>query len=149
MKRLAALIAVGVVLVASPLALPAAEQITEIDGTWELTSFIEKGQEDAKIVQSKFVLVRENGIQSITKDGKPWGKKRAYRIDAKATPKQATWSDSARLDEAVNVGIYEIDGDTMKVAMFADLARQVTERPKDFTPSEDTIVVRYKRVKGK
>ncbi len=57
-----------------------------------------------------------------------------------------TWRDP-KDGKVTSVGIYEIAGDTMTVAAYADDAKMTVERPKDFKPSKETIVVTYRRVK--
>jgi uncharacterized protein (TIGR03067 family) len=122
---------------------------TEIDGTWEVTRFNEQGTDTSEPVRSKLVVVRENGIQTTTKDGKPWGKKSHYSIAPNTAPKQIAFSDPDQPDKITHIGIYEIKGDTMKMAGFVDRAKRTTERPKDFTPAEGKVVSELKRVKEK
>jgi uncharacterized protein (TIGR03067 family) len=122
---------------------------SEIDGTWEVTRFNELGKDAAQDAKSKFLVVRENGEQSMTKGGKPCGKTICYSIDPTAKPKRFTFSDPNQPDKIAYVGIYELNGDAMKVAMFAKKAKRATEWPKDFEPSKEKHVAEYKRVKGK
>jgi uncharacterized protein (TIGR03067 family) len=148
-KRIVVSSLLGVFLVLVPLTLRAAEATkSEVDGTWEMIRLSDNGKDDQETVKAKFVVVRENGTQTITKEGKVW-KKLRYTLNPKSKPKQITWSDPAQGDKVTAVGIYEVDGDTMKVAVFSDEAKRVAERPKDFKPSEDKKVAFYRWVKGK
>ena len=149
MKRLAVTSVLAVFFVLASLAGRAAQRVkTEVDGTWEMIRLSDKGKDDQETVKSKFVVARGNGIQTITKEGKLW-KKMLYTVTSTAKPKQIAWSVPEQPDKIAAVGIYEIDGDTMKVAAFADETTRITERPKDFRPSEDKIVAEYKRLKEK
>jgi uncharacterized protein (TIGR03067 family) len=145
MKRLLISSLFGIVVLA-PLALRAAEEgKTEIDGTWQVTSYIDKGKEDAAAVKSEYIAVRAKGVQTITRGGKLW-KERRYSVNPKANPKEITWRDPK--DGAISaVGIYEIKGDTMKIAAFADETKKTQERPTDFSSSEDKKVITYRRVR--
>jgi uncharacterized protein (TIGR03067 family) len=122
---------------------------SEIDGAWEVTHFNEVGKDAAQDAKATFVVTRENGEQTMTKGGKPCGKKLCFSIDPTATPKRLTFSDPDQPDKITYVGIYELNGDAMKVAMFAKKAKRATEWPADFKPSKDKHVAEYKRVKGK
>ena len=145
MKRLLISSLFGIVVVLAPFALHAAEEgKTEIDGTWEVISYNDNGKEDAKSVKSEYIAVRQKGVQTITKEGKPW-KERRYSVNPKANPKEITVRDP-RDGKITSVGIYEIKGDTMKIAVFDDKTQKAQERPKDFSPSKGKKVITYRRV---
>jgi uncharacterized protein (TIGR03067 family) len=135
------------VLVLASLSVRASEPVkTEVDGTWEITQFSHKGKDDQETVNEKFIVIREKGTQTVTKQGKPWNKFQ-YALNSNATSKEITWRD-AKDAKVVFLGIYEIKGDTMKVAIFADDAKKTTERPKDFfKPTADKIIATLQRVK--
>ena len=149
MKRLLAKATiVGEFLVLVPFCVRAAESTkTEADGTWEATRYNEKGKDNEEVVKSNFVVKRDKGSQTIWKQGKVW-RERKYSVNPKATPKEMTWRDP-KDGKVTAVGIYEIVGDTMTVAAYAADTKYVSERPKDFKPSEDKIVVTYRRVTEK
>ena len=58
-----------------------------------------------------------------------------YRIDAEKTPK---WIDIVPVDESAILGIYELDGDSIRLAVTGG---KQGERPKSFTRQRSAIVV--------
>lgn len=123
---------------------PSAESKTEIDGEWSLEEYYQDGKLVQAIVDSKYVIHRENGVQTITKDGKPFSKF-GFAVDTSKSPKRMTIK---KLDaaEPESINIYELSDDTMRVAQLADLAKRRTAAPADFKVAEDKIVVVYRRV---
>ena len=139
---------IGVALIFVPVCLHAAEpRTTEVDGKWEAIRYNDKGTDDEEIVKSKFVAIREEGHQTITKAGNPW-KERQYSVNPKAKPKQITWSDP-KDGKVTALGIYKVKDNMMTIAAYADDAKRVVDRPKDFKPSKDKTVVVYRLVKEK
>lgn len=121
------------------------KQATEVDGTWNLVGFNVGGKDDAKTVAEKFVITRKDGLQTITKGGVSSDKSN-FKIDASAKPKTITftWVED---DKTTTAGIYVVEGDTMKIAVFNDKSKQATDRPKDFEPAEGKTVATYKKAK--
>ncbi|MDB5339936.1 MAG: hypothetical protein JWN70_5555 [Planctomycetaceae bacterium] len=118
---------------------------SEIDGSWEIIALNYGGKEQKVGSKSKTVSVRENGIQSTSHNGTPRGKNR-YTIDPKATPKTITFSDFDK-NETTGLGIYELEGDTLKIAILTDTTKKATERPLDLEPGPDKIIATYVRQK--
>lgn len=116
---------------------------SEVDGTWKLVRFNKNGEDNPARVKEGYVVVRENGIQTTTKGGESV-KKLRYALHS-ANPRMISFFDLAS-DERVSVGIYEVTGDTMKLAVLSDDVLAASTRPDDFTEAESRTVIVYKRM---
>ena len=76
----------AIVIVAMAVPANAAEKKgTEIDGTWKLIEYFENGKPLNDIVKQNYLIVRKNGLQTITRDGKPFSKVK-FKIDPSQSP---------------------------------------------------------------
>src|SRR5687768_12106695 len=108
MSRVRLLAWIGVALCGVPLAVTAddAQKVTEVDGTWKLTKYVENGRPNEDVAKGNYQIVRKDGTQAITKDGKPFSKGK-YEVDPAKSPKHIDLID----DKGVRVrGVYEIKG---------------------------------------
>ena len=119
--------------------------VSEIDGKWELIAFNNNGKDDDATVREKFVLVRDKGVQTITKGGKLVNKSR-FTVDSKSKPKTITFAGEK--NEPTTLAIYKLTGSELKVAVVSDDKRNNTERPKDFEPASDKTIATYRKAKG-
>lgn len=115
---------------------------SEIDGAWKLTKYIESGKPNEEDVKANYRVLRKDGIQEITKDGKSFSKAK-FEIDPSKSPKQITFTDD---NGARFGGIYDVNGETMRVAILSDSEKRKTDRPTDFK-EEGKIIAVYERVK--
>lgn len=106
---------------------------TEIDGTWELQKSMEGGGKWVDETAAKFVAVRRDGIQTITKDGTLFSRRR-FSVDLSSSPKSVDLDDLEDAEKKIGrtLGIYELEGDTLKLALPSDPSKRSTDRPKDF-----------------
>ena len=143
MRAIALLGCVCVVVVGAAFRLAGAEEKkeTEVDGTWKLIKYIENGKPREDIVKQNYLIVRKDGVQEITKDGKPFTKSR-FKVDSSRTPKHIDF-----LGDPGALGAYEIKGGEMRLALRADPEKQKTERPGDLKEAEGSIIAVYERVK--
>lgn len=117
---------------------------TEVDGTWKLIKYIEDGKPNESEVKANYLIVRNDGVQVITKGGKPFSKVN-FEVDPTKTPRYIDFID----DKGTRVGgVYEIEGHEMRVAIFADSEKRKTGRPSDLK-EEGNIIAVYERVKDK
>jgi uncharacterized protein (TIGR03067 family) len=117
---------------------------TEVDGIWKLTKYIENGKPNEDVVKGNYRIVRKDGLQEITKDGKPFSKAK-FEVDPAKTPKHIDFID----DKGIRVGgVYEIKGDEMRVAILADSEKRKRSRPSALR-EEGNIIAVYEHVKDK
>ena len=115
---------------------------TNLDGHWQLTRYIEDGKPNDAEVQANYRVVRKNGVQEIFKDGKPFSQRR-FEVDPEQSPQHIDFID----DRGARVrGIYQIQGNELRVAILADPDRRKQERPRDLT-EEGNILAVYDRIK--
>ncbi len=124
----------------APLVIP-----SEIDGSWKLTQYIENGSSKDEIVAENYVITRKDGMQEITKDGKPFSK-RWFEVDEVKLPKQITFIDTDEPRADSGLGIYQLDGKQMKLAMLVE--NDARDRPKSFEEKGIVIAI-YERLKNK
>ena len=119
---------------------------TEIDGTWKLTKYFENGAANEEIVKQNYIIVRKDGLQVITKDGKPFSNT-WFEVDASHSPKHVDFIHVEDKDQQPStLGVYEINDDVLKVALLT--TNESTDRPKKIE-LEGTIMAVYERVKSK
>ena len=145
MRVITLLICACVVLAGAPFvtADDAEKRGTEVDGTWKLIKYIENGKPREDIVKQNYLIVRKDGVQEITKDGKPFSKSK-FKVDPSKTPKHIDF-----LGDPGALGAYEIKGGEMRLALRADPEKQKSERPGDLKEAEGAIIAVYERVKDK
>ena len=115
---------------------------TNLDGHWQQTPYIQDGKPNDAEVQASYRVVRKNGVQEIFKDGKLFSQ-RKFEVDPEPSPQHIDFIDDR--GERVR-GIYQIQGDEMRVAILADPDRRKQERPRDLT-EEGNILAVYDRIK--
>ena len=123
------LIAAGLVLVA---AAPGGDDAKKMHGTWDIVEYEIQGTKMPAGFLKKVKVIFE-GDKFKFDTGDPNIKQMTYKIDAAKKPKQidVTTEDAGAKTEYR--GIYQLDGDTLKMCVFAKIA----ERPTDFKSNPD------------
>ena len=125
---------------------PALESFT---GTWEIAAVTpEAATKDAR----RLVFNKDGTYAALDKDGKElW--EGTFEIDPTATPK--VWdhrSHDARKEGKDVLGIYDLDGDKLKVACVVGQWKGKEwvgkSRPKAIDPKQADVVIELKRVKS-
>ena len=118
-------------------------------GTWEVVAVTPAGAtKDAR----RLVFNPDGTYSALGGDGKElWAG--TYEIDPTATPK--AWdhrSHDAKKDGTDVLGVYELDGDTLKVACVVGRWKEKEwvgrPRPKAVDPKEADVVIQLRRVKA-
>lgn len=117
---------------------------SELDGTWKLIGYSVKGVEDSEIVAQDYVIVRRDGLQSITKGGEEFSTN-LFVVHTTKSPKEIDFygTKSKTALTITGRGIYELDGKLLTVAIDSDEDSDV--RPSNFEPS-GKIKARYERI---
>ena len=120
--------------------------LTDIDrlqGSWQCTAWRFNGRDDperAKVLESSYAGNRLT----------LWTEGQEYRhglvtLDPERTPKAMnTWDLDGPAPDETNRGIYQIDGDTLKVCIVLDRG---ADRPAEFTsePGSNRLLITYRR----
>ena len=101
-----------------------------IQGTWQLEKF--EGEDKPPVELSAIKLVFKEGKMSVSVAGRE-NQKGAYKLDETAKPKAI---DLTKPGE--NRGMYELDGDTLKICMVDD---EKAARPTEFTATGKRIML--------
>lgn len=126
-----------------------AKALESFSGTWEIVKVSPEGAtKDAK----RLVFKKDGGYAAVGKDGKElWAG--TFEIDPTATPK--VWdhrSHDSRKENTGVLGIYELDGDTLKVACVVGQWKGTEgvgrPRPKAIDPKVADVVIELTRVKS-
>jgi uncharacterized protein (TIGR03067 family) len=119
----------------------AAEKADALGGKWEIVSLERDGKADDALKGA--IRVHEGDKYTVTpKEGKAITG--TFKLDAAAKPKTLDMMPGeGRYKGKTLLGIYELEGDTLKVA-FAEPGK---DRPTDFTPKAGVVVAVHKRLK--
>jgi uncharacterized protein (TIGR03067 family) len=128
---------IGVAAATLLLAAPAPDDPTKkdqerIQGTWKVDSIQAPdgaAQPDAADMRMTFDVEKV----VMTKGGNEF-KKGTFKLDASKKPPAIDLTDDK--DKMAALGIYQLDGDTLKIAV----AKEGAERPKEFKPDKDAGV---------
>ena len=143
MKKLLVVLTAGLLLAAAD----AKKDLERMQGTWLVVANEVDGQRapEAEIKKADLRLTIQGNSFTYTAGGKPVLEgsftidpaKKPKHLDAKGTLPNGTMTKS--------IGIYELDGDTMRVCFVEGQG----ERPKEFktAPGSNAILTVYKRVK--
>jgi uncharacterized protein (TIGR03067 family) len=124
----------------SPKEYDGATEVVGIEGTWRETGFEANGQK----IKLNFEVVKtyRSGTFTIVSPSPSAG---SYRIDQSRNPPQLEWLPSSGAHKGKTIKwIYQIDGDTLKIAC---LANEYEKRPPQGFDDKDLYVYTYKRVK--
>lgn len=117
-----------------------ATEFVGIEGTWRETGFEANGQK----INNNFEVVTtyRSGTFTIVSPGPSAG---SYRIDHSRNPPQLEWLPSSGAHKGKTIKwIYQIDGDTLKIAC---LVHEYEKRPPQGFDEKDLYVYTHKRVK--
>jgi uncharacterized protein (TIGR03067 family) len=113
-----------------------AKELKRLEGVWASTP-AKKGRDRGHVLVFQGGKMGWSSFQ--TRDGEPViGHSKLYdlRVDPKAAPKQITATRGKGEDGEKRLGIYELDGDTLKVAFGSE-----GKRPKKFGDGESQAIV--------
>jgi uncharacterized protein (TIGR03067 family) len=105
----------------------------KLEGTWMPLSQESKGEREEKDKLKKHALVFERDKLTIKDEAK--SREHTFKIDPAKTPKTIDIND--KTGDAVGLGIYKLDGDTLTMA----IAKPNSERPTEFTTKKDSSYV--------
>jgi uncharacterized protein (TIGR03067 family) len=108
---------------------PAAVELEKLQGTWIMESCVFNGMDllkDSKELKAEFIIEKKSYRMAM--DGKLCG---TFTIDPSKSPKTVDRTDGEEGDDKgkVYLGIYELDGDTLKLCSSA--SEKI--RPREFT----------------
>ena len=124
---------------------PAKADLDKLQGTWQMVSMETEGHDVEAEDFKNFTAVYEQNHVTL-RDGDRVRRRGIVTLDPSRKPKAInTWDQDGPYDDQTVPGIYELDGDTLKVCF----ARPGQERPKEFTTKSGTafLVCVYKRQK--
>jgi uncharacterized protein (TIGR03067 family) len=114
-------------------------------GEWRVVGMTSRGKELPKdLLEQRDLRMMFKGNTLTQKGilGKDGGKgpnrDSSFKLNPTAHPKEIDWSLNTK---AMNLGIYELEGDTLKIAFGRG------QRPKDFSPESAATIYTLKRVK--
>jgi uncharacterized protein (TIGR03067 family) len=120
----------------------------QLQGTWNAVSLNINGEDKTADLQVRPIAWRIEG----TKLAITTGKQRTdaeFALDVSKTPKRMAVTviqDSAQgTQKSSSTSSYELDGNTLKVALFMDLPRGEREVPKDFKPGAHVALATLER----
>ena len=111
-----------------------------IEGTWRETGF----EANVRKIELNFEVVKtyRSGTFTIVSPGPSAG---SYRIDHSRNPPELDWIPTSGVHKGKTIKwIYQIDGDTLKIAC---LANEYEKRPPNGFDDKGLYVYTYKRVK--
>jgi uncharacterized protein (TIGR03067 family) len=117
-----------------------------LQGTWKLVKLFAKGEAvPAKLLEGTTLVIKgETMITVVVKNGKEKKLKGTYKLDPSRKPREIDIvADEGPNKGTKELGIYELDGDTLRVALNRD------KRPTDFTTGEKSMtgVYTFQRIK--
>ncbi len=122
---------------------PAQTDLEKLQGTWYLTAKESDGEQAlAEDIQGETVVYEQNHVT--LRSGDRVRKRGIITLDATRKPKAMnTWDRDGPYEDQTIAGIYELEGDTLKVCF----ARPGEERPREFTTKSGTafLLCIYKR----
>ena len=125
---------------------PATTDLDKLQGTWEMVSMETEGHDVAAEDFKAWTAVYERNHVTL-RDGDRVRRRGIVTLDPTRKPKAInTWDQDGPYEDQTVPGIYEVDGDTLKLCF----ARPGQERPKEFTTKSGTafLVCVYKRHKN-
>lgn len=117
--------------------------VEALKGTWQMVSGTRPGNVAIPEDEVKqFTMVIDDSTLTHRKDGKDYGGPRSYTIDPAKTPKEIDleYKEGAAAG-ARRLGIYELDGDTLKISLGSP-----DRRPTGFDPKSRWGMGVYKRL---
>ena len=129
----------------------AKEQIAKVQGIWAAVTYIEDGQGEAKEIPASESPVRwafKNDRVTFLADVETASAKGTYKLDPSKKPKTIDISFPPAFGEKMGqtlLGIYEIDGDALKICYSPDGG----QRPAEFQSKSGSkvILATFKRLK--
>ncbi|QEH34448.1 hypothetical protein OJF2_29870 [Aquisphaera giovannonii] len=124
---------------------PPADDLKALQGTWEVVA-MEREKETVPAEDFKGWTARYEGNKVTLMDGDRVHRRGIVTLDPSRTPRSInTWDRDGPYEDQTSPGIYEIQGDTLKLAF----AKPGQERPTAFTTKTGpaVLVVTYKRAK--
>jgi uncharacterized protein (TIGR03067 family) len=142
------ILVVGLLLAADDPKDEVTKELERFHGTWTATSAEVNGKSIPKD-NLKGILLTITGEKFTIKSGDTTIEGTITRVDPSKTPKEYDASGKEQGKETKSIGIYQFDGDTLKVCY-----REKGDRPKEFSSKGGTddnpmIVTVYKREKTK
>ncbi len=125
---------------------PAKTDLDKLQGTWVMVAMETEGHDlEAEDFKDNLAVYEQNHLT--LKTGDRVRRRGIVTLDPGRKPKAInTWDQDGPYDDQTVPGIYELDGDTLKVCF----ARPGQERPKEFTTKSGTafLLCVYKRQKS-
>ena len=115
----------------------------KLEGTWRLVKITpeKNSDKDAKLT------FKGNKITFTTGDKTDKTKEATYSVDPTKKPKELTVHLDRNGKKVTIQGIYELDGDTLKICHFDGDKKATEGRPKELVANEHTILAVLKREK--
>jgi len=107
---------------------PDQAEATELEGTWELVSRVRNGEQNE--IDNQFVRFEGNRSYHRTSDDGDWTHDGTFSVDPSAMPAQIDFVATEINDTNIELGIYDIDGDSLRICIGRP-------RPDRFESTED------------
>jgi uncharacterized protein (TIGR03067 family) len=132
------------------------KELARLQGTWKVVEAVAGGKKltddfskDELVISGKEWKVRGEGRETYT---------RTFRLDPASTPRVIDWTEEAdgafKDRDKIREGVYEIDGETLKVCFHADPEDasgepKIRDRPTEVKSKEgsSTVVIVFRRAK--
>lgn len=129
-----------VLLTAGLSAPPEQTDLEKIQGTWALTSITIVGEVN-RSVTGRTIKIKDKTLTTFSKERET--SRETFALDQSKTPKHI---DILSSEASPSFGVYELDGDTLKMCFFRN-QKYYKQRPKSFASDSDrrTTVFIYSR----
>jgi uncharacterized protein (TIGR03067 family) len=124
----------------------ARDDLEKLQGTWMRVEMEVEGKAFPLDPDEEWTASYKGDLLTLARGGKPYQTNSIVTLDPAQTPKAMnTWNTEGDTKDKTWPGIYEIDGDTLKVCF----AKPGANRPTEFTTNKGTgyLYVEYKRKK--
>ena len=119
----------------------------KLQGTWSMVKW--SGGKPRPKKDKDLELTFKGDKVTIKSGAEPEAGEGTYSVDPTKKPKQLTVHLDRNGKKVTILGIYELNGDTLKICHFDGDTKSMEGRPKELVANEETILAMFKRDKRK